>query len=468
MDRGSASVSAERLSVRLGRWSQGEGTLTDRLSRSLLSLIDTGELRPGDRLPAERALATAVSVSRGTVVAAYGLLAEAGAVERRQGSGTTISGAALRVPRAMRRDRSEELFSAVPSSIDLLRSVPQVPDLAVKILREHIPTLDPLLLSESDPLGLPSLRRRIAQQFAEEGTPTTPEQIIVTHGVQSALHLAIGELVSPGDVVLTEEVTWPGLSDTVRRRGGEVCGLPVGPDGLDIVALEAAVVRLRPVLVALNPHNQNPTGTRMPDAARLRLAELAAQYGVPVLEDRVLAPISFDGVPPPSLAALRPDAPILVAESVSKWAWSGLRIGWLRADPVLIRRLRSSRQTVDLFTSVPTQLLALDFMEHAGPLRREVIRTHAQRLELLEELMAEHLPDWEYTRPRGGLSIWARLPARSSDEVIRAAAMHGVAVAGSSVLAAAGSGDDRIRLPFTATEAELREGIRRLGEVWRG
>ncbi len=467
MVHGSALVPSERLAARLGRWAQGDGTLAERLARAVAALIENGELRPGDRLPAERALAQAISVSRGTVVAAYGLLSEDGLVERRQGSGTSVAGSAPPAARTGRVRRSEALFSALPSSIDLLRGVPQMPELAVKLVSDHRPALDPVLLAETDPAGLPLLRDRIARQFAEEGTPTTPEQILVTHGAQSAIHLLIGELVSPGDVVLTEEVTWPGLSDTVRLRGGTVHGLPVGPDGLDVAALEEAMVRLRPVLVAVNPHHQNPTGTRMPQASRRRVAELAAVYGVPVLEDRVLAPVSFDGIVPPTLASLRPDAPVVVAESMSKWAWAGLRIGWLRADPVLIRRLRASRQLADQSTSVPAQLLALDFLDHAGELRREVATHHARMLELLRELLAEHLPEWRYTTPKGGLSLWVQLPEGSADELIGLAAMRGVAVAGSGAFAAAGSDDDRIRIPFTAPEAMLREGIRRLGEAWR-
>lgn len=463
VDQGSAGL----LAARLGRWTQGDGTLADRLARAVAELVEGGELRPGDRLPAERALAEAITVSRGTVVAAYRLLAESGLVERRQGSGTSVTGAALRMPGSGRTGRGEALFSAVPSSIDLLRGVPQIPDLAVRVIREHAPVLDPVLLAETDPAGLPALRARIAQQLTAEGTPTTPEQILVTHGAQSAIHLVIDQLVSPGDVVLAEEVTWPGLSDTVLRRGGLVHGVPVGAEGLEITALEEAIARLRPALIAINPHNQNPTGTRLPPAGRLRVAELAAEYGVPVLEDRVLAPISFDRVVPPTLAALRPDAPILVAESMSKWAWAGLRIGWLRADPVLVRRLRASRQLVDQSTSVPAQLLALDLIEHAAALRREVSDQHARRLGVLRELLAEHLPEWGYAPPRGGLSLWAQLPEGSAEELIRLAAMRGVALAGSRTFAVGASRDDRIRIPFTAPDPVLREAIRRLGEAWR-
>jgi DNA-binding transcriptional MocR family regulator len=267
--------------------------------------------------------------------------------------------------------------------------------------------------------------------------------------------------------VITESVTWPGLADSARRRGGRVHGVTMGPDGIDVDELEAAIVSLRPALIAVNPHHHNPTGTRLPAAGRQRIADLSAEYGVPVLEDRVLAHVSFDGVVPPTLAALRPDAPVIVVDSLSKWAWSGLRIGWLRADPVLVRRLRALRQLADQSTSVPAQLLALDLVEHSRALRLETSTTHAAAsVHLLAEL-AEYLPEWELAAPRGGLAVWARLPVGSATAFARLAAMRGVAVAGGTEFTASVVYDDHIRVPFTAPEDVLREGVTRLGEVWR-
>ena len=458
-------VSSAALSARLGRWTHGDGTLAARLSRGIEALIASGELRPGERLPAERALAAASSVSRGTVVTAYADLAERGLVERRQGSGTRIAGTAAAAAPS-RPGRGEALFAALPNAIDLLRTVPQIPELGVQLIRDHKPRLDLALLPETDPAGLPALRTLIADMYTAEGTPTTPEQILVTHGAQQAISLVVNALVGPGDIVLAEEITWPGASDSVGLRGGTMHGIPMGSDGLDVEALEQALARLRPVLVALNPHHQNPTGTRLPAAARHRVAELAAQYGVPVIEDRVLAGIAFDGVVPPTLAAERADAPVIVVESVSKWVWAGLRIGWLRADPVLVRRLRGARQLADQSTSVPGQLLALDLIARADDLRRANSRIHQERLRLLQSLMAEHLPDWTAEPPQGGLSLWVRVPAGSAAALVRVAAMHGVSIAGSAAFAVAESPDDHIRIPFTAPDDVLAEGIRRLGAAW--
>lgn len=468
VDHRTATADSARLASRLGRWSHGDGTLSGRLAHGIAALVESGELHPGDRLPAERALASAAAVSRGTVVAAYAELCERGVIERRRGSGTRVAGSTVPVANSARAARGETLFSALPSAIDLLRSVPQIPDAGLEIIRAHAPSFDLRTLSEADPAGLPVLRDRIAALLTAEGTPTTAEQILVTHGAQQAMHLLVSEIVSSGDVVLAEEVTWPGMSDTVRRQGGLVYGIPLGSEGVDVVALEAAIVRMRPVLVALNPHHHNPTGTRMPAASRQRVAELAAEYGVLILEDRVLAPVSFDGIVPPTLAALRQDAPLIIVESLSKWAWGALRVGWMRADPVLVRRLRATRQLADQSTSIPAQLIALDLLGEASLLRRQVSATHQQAMRKLQTQLAEALPQWRYIVPRGGLSLWVEMPGGSAEAFIRTAAMHGVAVGGSAEFAAGSSPDDHIRIPFTAPDDVLTEGIRRLGAAWRG
>ncbi len=203
------------------------------------------------------------SVSRGTVVAAYADLAERGPRRPAAGERAPASPGQPQLPCPAQRQGEERPCSplALPNAIDLLRTVPQISDLGVQLIRDHKPRLDLALLPETDPAGLPALRALIADMYTAEGTPTTPEQILVTTR-RAAGHQPRGEcrLVGPGDIVLAEEITWPGVTDSVGLRGGTVHGVPMGDDGLDVDALEQALARLRPVLVALNPHHQNPPG----------------------------------------------------------------------------------------------------------------------------------------------------------------------------------------------------------------
>lgn len=465
VDHRTATVSAERLAERLGRWASADSTLAASLADGIARLLRQGELRGGDRLPSERTLAATVAVSRGTIVSAYARLYDDGILDRRQGSGTRIAGTAPTTARTA-EGRGEALYATLPASINLLRAVPSISSLAVEIVQRHRPVLDSSTV-EADPAGLADLRTDVARLMTADGTPTTSAQILVTHGGQQALSLLVDELVSPGDTVLTEEVAWPGLTDAVRRRGGRVHGIRLTPAGIDVEALEMAIVVRRPVLIALNPHNHNPTGMQTSPSVRQRVADLAAEHGVTVVEDRVLAHVSFDGVTPPSLAALRPDAPIVVVESLSKWAWEGLRAGWLRADPVLVRRLRGLRQSSDLSTSVPSQLLALDLLAQAPALRRDVATVHRRAAVTAGELLTAHLPTWRWAPPRGGLCIWAQLPSGSAAAFARHAAGFGVSVAGSAPFAADGDADDHIRIPLTSVPEVLEAGLQRLVEAWR-
>ncbi|MBB3156439.1 DNA-binding transcriptional MocR family regulator [Microbacterium proteolyticum] len=466
VDQRTAVVSAAQLALRRGRWATTETTLSASLADGIARLVREGELRGGDRLPSERTLATTVAVSRGTVVSAYARLYDDGILDRRQGSGTRIAGTA---PAAARQaaGRGEALYALPPSSLDLLRAVPAISPRAVAIVERHRPVLD-ATTAEADPAGLPNLRAVIAETMTADGTPTTSAQTLVTHGGQQALSLLVDELVGPGDTVLTEEVAWPGLTDAVRRRGGQVHGIRLTPSGIDVDALETAIVVRRPVLIALNPHNHNPTGMQTSLSVRQRIADLSAEHGITVVEDRVLAHVSFDGVTPPSFAALRPDAPIVVVESLSKWAWEGLRVGWLRADPVLVRRLRGLRQTTDLSTSVPSQLLALDLFTEAPELRREAATVHRDAAVAAGRLLRAHLPDWRWSPPRGGLCIWAQLPSGSAAAFARHAAGFGVSVAGSAQFASDVDADDHIRIPVTSAPRVLEAGMERLSRAWAG
>ncbi len=463
VDHRTAIVSAERLSERLGKWASTDATLAASLADGIARLVRDGELRGGDRLPSERTLAATVAVSRGTVVSAYARLYDDGILDRRQGSGTRVAGTAPATPRQA-AGRGEALYASLSSNIDLLRAVPAIAPRAVEIVHRHRPVLDGTTV-EADPAGLPALRELIARTMTDDGTRTTAAQILVTHGGQQALSLLVDELVAPGDTVLTEDVSWPGLTDAVRRRGGRLHGIRLTPDGVDVDELEAAIVFRRPVLIALNPHNHNPTGLQTPPRVRQRIADLAAEHGVTVVEDRVLAHISFDGRTPPSLAALRPDAPIVVVESLSKWAWEGLRVGWMRADPVLVRRLRGLRQVSDLSTSVPAQLLALDLLAEAPALRRDAAVSHRAAAVLAGTLVRAHLPEWQWRPPRGGLCIWARMPTGSASVFARHATAFGVSVAGSTQFSSDVDTDDHIRIPITSSL--LDEGLTRLGEAWR-
>lgn len=466
MDR-SGRRSTDQFASLLGLWSTGTGPLYVQLSETIGRLLDAGVLRDGEILPPERALASALQVARGTVVSAYGSLAERGLVERTQGSGTrVVAGGPVAVDTGRRL--VDPLFGASPTAIDLLVATPRILPRVLERIREADPASHHDVLDDTEPAGIHPLRQRIADRFTADGLPTAPAQILVTAGAQHAMLLVTTLLVQPGDVVLCEETTWPGLVDNVTRFGGRIHPVAMDRDGVVVDELERAVERLRPVCIAVNPHHHNPTGSRLSPVRRRALAELASDYGIPLVEDRAMAPLAFDGLVPPPLAAEvegdRRRSHHITVDSVSKTAWPGLRIGWLRADAQVVAELRTRRALTDLFPSVPSEIAALSVLDDLDAIVADRTAELRRRADLVAGLLADRLPDWRFATSRGGLVLWVELPGGSASAFSEHAARHGVQVANGRQFGT--TADDHIRIPYTASGAELVEGIERLARAW--
>ena len=445
----------------LGGWAGGTGPLYEQLADAVRRSIDRGEVRDGTILPPERVLAGTLAVSRGTVVRAYGILQEQGLLARRQGSGSVVT--VHETPGPAARHRATPLFDESASTA-LLKAVPRsLLDLPAELgaLASTAATAD----IDLQPEGLRSLRVALAQHITDQGLPTEADQVLVTNGTQHACSLALRALCRPGDVVLTEELTWPGLTDAVTALGARSYGVPMDEHGVRTDELRAAVERLRPAAICLNPHHHNPTGTRLPDRRRREVADIAGDYGTPVVEDRAYASLAFDGRVPPPLAAHRPAAPILVIESLSKVVWDGLRVGWLRASADLVGRLRLVRAVEDLGTAIPTQLLTLQLLPRFDELLAQRAAELSAKAAAAQVVVAEVLPDWEVAPVRGGGALWATLPGPA-----RAFAAHaaraGVLVVTAETFSAAEPPDRALRLPFTAPEEVFRRAIDRLAQAW--
>lgn len=467
---------SKRLASSLGLWSEGDGPLYRQLADAIAHLIAVGAIAPGESLPPERALSDELDVARGTVVRAYAVLAEGEHVERIRGSGTRVTdrvapSSGRPVSRPSRRDLvSDPLFSPAHAAIDLRVAVPDILPSVLDVLdsvdlRAHADALD-----DDEPAGIPALRERIARHHTDRGLATTPQQILITAGAQSGIALCASLLAQPGDVALREETSWPGFIDAVAREGARTEGVESDDDGIVPDALERAIVRHRPALLALNPHHHNPTGTRLSPDRRRRVAQLGADFGVPIVEDRVLAPLAFDHRPPPIPLAgeitgsdRRTDH--LLVDSVNKVAWPGLRLGWIRADSAAISQLRSLRATVDLYSPIHSQLAALALLDRYDELAAERVLQLRERAELLVDALQDAIPDWGVRRPRGGLVLWIRLPQGSAAGFCEHAARYGVLIAHGEQF---GSSDDtHVRIAFTDPPASIEQAVPRLAAAWQ-
>lgn len=452
------------------------------LADGLAEAIRSGRLAVDDRLPAERGLASEIGVSRNTVVAAYEELRDRGLVRTRAGSGTVVEPGASPVaspreawlvgalqPGAM----LDRLVAPTKAAVDLraggARDGTDIPTglltLDATAMRSHVATMG------WDPAGVPELRRRVADHLTADGLSTSPDQVLITSGAQHATSLLVRALVSPGATVAVEELTSAGVMAALTVAEASIRGVRLTAQGVDVAALIRVVERHRPVLVHLSTAVQQPTGAVMPVGAARRLALAAEGWRTVVIDDRSRAALQFRGDPPPPLAALAaPDgsARIVTIGSLSRVAWPGLRIGWLRADRAsTVERLIRLRAADDLGPPIPSQLLAANVMDHLPELAASRRQLLVERYHHLIHLMGQHLPELRVEASRGGWIVPARLPEGRGSRFAAIARTAGVELLPASVASTGEVADDRILLTLGVRDEVQRDGIERLGLAWR-
>lgn len=461
-----------RLATLIGTWGAGTGPLYERLARAIEAAIDRGELAPGTVLPTERALAAGAAVSRTTVVGAYRVLKDAGRLESRQGRGTWVAGPSEERPhpeRAFSAELYAGLLGGPTDLIELTAACPPATSLVATVLQE-IPTdrlADAVQGTGYLPAGLPALREEIAVLMTSTGLPTGPEEVIVTTGAHQAIGLAAMLLGGPGEAVLMEEATYPGALDIVRGGGMRPVAVALDEGGVVPDALEDLLERVRPSFVYLVPAHQNPTGSVLSESRSARVAELSARYRVPVVEDLALRHLLLDERPATApIARHGPDASSILIGSLSKVLWGGLRIGWIRAARPVVERLMRLKIIADMGSPVLAQTLAarlLPRFDEAVAERRAFLR---ERHAVLTRALAEHLPSWEWDEPRGGCTLWVRMPSGDARGLGQVAQRCGVNVVPGQVLSVEGGHEDRLRLPFVHEPEVIEDAVRRLAVAW--
>lgn len=453
------------------------GPLHLQLSDGLRDLIDYGELPPDALLPPERALAEALSMSRTTVVTAYRTLCEAGRLERKQGSGTRV--ASGRAGEPGRETVSSHVLSGDHAAAWFLRGQLATIDMStaalpclpmVSVIAAGLTHADYVALGAEHhgyhPRGLPALREAIARTYTNAGVPTTPDQIVVTSGAQQALELITHGCLAPGDSVVAEDPTYRGAMEAFRLAHARVRAVPSDEQGMAVAELEEMMASQPPRLVYVQSTVHNPTGSMLADGRRRRLARLAEQHSVIVVDDTALADTVLNGSPPIPLAGLTDSERILTIGSMSKLYWGGLRLGWIRGSAQVVSRLSQMKGITDLGTSLVSQEIAirlLDRIDDARLVRREQLTAG---LESLSALLNEYLPDWSWNRPHGGPSLWVRIPATSATNFAYVAARFGVALTPARAFGPGEGADDHLRLPYVLPSEVMRTGVQRLAIAW--
>lgn len=362
--------------------------------------IESGHLQVGDRLPTQRSLASQLAVDYTTISRGFAEAAKRGLITSHVGRGTFVRS---------RQDRGLQPYSA--ADVDLTMNLP--PDVTDPIiLRRMRAGLDEVstnlvsLLRYQSTIGSDRDRSAAAEWLSRRGLPVRPDCLAITPGAHATIVAILSGLARPGDTVLCEEVTYPGIRSIAARMGLILIGVPGDDEGVMPEALEKAIRQHSPKAIYFNPTLQNPTTQTIPLPRREALSEVIVRHGTPLIEDDAYGLIATD--PPPAFAAIIPEITSYIS-SLSKCLGAGLRLAFTLAPSAhralaLAQVLRAS----NIMPSPISAALAAAWIEDGtADSIREALRQEARaRQAIAAEIFKGHAVQAD----REAFNIWLKLP----------------------------------------------------------
>ena len=458
-----------------------ESPLYRQLYASIRALIENGRIPKGGRLPATRDLAGQLGLNRATISAAYELLEADGLISGHVGRGSFVAGGVR--PAGVNWREILGSFghgpASAPASTPLASFSSSRPSELLFPLEEFYQTCEevlksgeaPAILQLGSPAGYAPLRRYLLEQARAEGAARESDDILITSGCQQAFHLLERVLVRPGDTILLEDPVYPGMKNVFSQPGARLTGVPMASDGLDLQALERAAAE-HPRLIAVTSNFQNPTGATLPLGARHRLLEIARSSGTIVIENDIYGSLVYEGEALPSIKQIDGSGDTVLLRSFSKIAFPGLRVGWVIGPRPLIEKLTEVKQWTDLHTDQLSQAILLRFAQ-SGRLerhRQRMLEAGRERLRAVMEACRRFLPpEVDFTRPRGGMSLWLRLPEPlDAGELLARAEREGVTYLPGKYFAVSHRESRSLRISFAGIAPDqIRSGIAVLGRIFK-
>jgi len=325
--------------------------------------------------------------------------------------------------------------------------------------------------------GLDDVKACIVEVMAAEDMHVEHDDLLVTTGGQQVIDLVCRALIDPGDVILAEGPTYPGAVPVFGSYQADVVQIELDDDGMRVDLLEAQLDRLaregrRPKFIYTVPSFHNPAGVTMSLERRRTLVRLAAERELLVLEDNPYGLLRYEGEPLPTLFDLDGGEYVIYLGTFSKILSPGLRLGWTAAPRPVLAELNLGKQAADLCSSSFSQHFVRTYFEARDwrAYLRGLVELYRRRRDTMLEALAEHLPaEATWTHPRGGLFVWARLPDYiDTTDLLARALREQVAFVPGRAAYLDGRGGSEMRLNFSGvSEDDIREGVRRIGEIVR-
>lgn len=460
------------------------------LAAEIEASICAGVLRPGDKLPSVRHTCASRGVSASTVFQAYYLLEARGLVQARERSGYFVNAALHSAPpepdhlsepvdQSIAVDVSERVFEVLESSmahdvVPLGSAFPSPLHYPLQRLGQCLASsaksLDPWSTVDDLTPGHAGLRRQIALRYLAAGVPVSMDDIVITNGALEALNLCLAAVTRAGDAVVVESPTFYAALQSLERMGLQAIEVPTHPrEGIDLAALEAAIVRHRPKACWLMTTFQNPLGSLMPEAKKKALVALTTGHGVALIEDDVYAELYFGDQRPLPAKAFDTEGLVLHCGSFSKSLAPGYRIGWA-APGRFTRAVARHKLTSTLSASAPAQLALALYLERGGfdkHLRKLRAALMAQQAAFAQAVGHYFPAGTRATRPEGGYFLWVELPEGCDAlHIHRQALAQGISVAPGPIFSASHAFTNCLRLNYGhAWSARTEQALATLGQI---
>jgi GntR family transcriptional regulator/MocR family aminotransferase len=470
----------------------GPETLQRQVFVQIRDQILSGCLTAGLEIPPSRALAAEYGISRNTVVQAYEWLSSEGYIEANRGVGTIVSRTlpeiALYVGRTNEKLSKAKAICAPKTPVIFKGYAPRLPDRAnkqaidfwpgrpnsryfpvkffKKALDEHLGYASTSLSEYGDVAGLPVLRDAIANQVrASRGISVSPDQIVVTAGIQEALNLIARLFIENGTKVVVENPCYQGAALAFQSFGAELVPIAVDDDGLIVEHLRF----VRAALAYATPSHQFPTGSTLTIERRLKLLEWAQTTGSYIIEDDYDSDYQYSGPPMIALAGLDSSESVIYLGTFSKSIGAGLRTGYMILPERLVTSARAAKSLMNYSHPWLEQIALAEFLSSGGFQRhlRRIRKSYASVRDCLIEGLTTAFGNLDIRGAANGMHLMWKLPPGfpEVEALVSQAHEYGIEIynltgAGAIDFGGAYAAESVILGYSSLTEDEVKKGVR--------
>lgn len=393
-----------------------------QLYEKLKSLIEQNQFED-DKLPSIRKLASSLDVNNVTIISAYNLLEQEGYVYSVKGSGTYIKKPPIPMDMSYLEEGDMELMMSgiLPLAKNCINFASVSPTEDLFPIEEFKQSLVEVLDRDGgkaflypEITGYKELRKSISKFLIDNyNIKVSHDQILITSGGQQGLDIISKTLISPEECVFVENPTYSGGLAAFKSRGAKIIGIPMNDDGIDLDLLESYIKRHRPKFLYMMTNFQSPTTYSYTDEKKIKLLSLAKDYGFYIIEDDFLTDLYFHKEKNMPLKSMDRLDKVIFIKSFSKIFMPGVRIGFITLPNNLYTNIIKAKHTTDVSSSGFLQR-TFDLYLRKGYWKshiKKVKKVYSERYSTMtRELDKLKKYGITYIAPKGGLSIWLKLP----------------------------------------------------------